>query len=295
MSTPLASRGYRSARRAFVDWVVPPGFQRAWAAARTRIRMPAVVPEVRSITALRDRHAGARCFVLAAGPSINQQDLQPLRGELCISTSNFFVHKDYRSVAPQYHCVPNFCSPPFPELAAVTWFTEMHRGIGLATLITDLGNRRHIVNHGLFDGRSVHYIDTQGSWDGPLPDPFDLTQPMPPAQSVPIMAIMVAFYLGCREVYLLGCDHSWLDHYGESHHFYAERQAAWVAWGGEAWSSYGEELHSIHELWTQYEKLRAHAERTGRHIYNATSGGRLDVFERVSLEDVVRVEAQSAR
>jgi hypothetical protein len=277
-----------SVRHTLADWLVPPGFQRVLKGARRSVRPTAPRPELQNIAELRGRHKGGRCFVLAGGPSISQQDLTPLEDEVCISTSNFFVHKDYALINPLYHCVPNFCSPPFPESAAVSWFTEMHRALGHATLITDRGNRQKIENHQLFCDRVVRYVDTEGAWTDSLPpDALDLTQPIPPVQSVPVLALMIALYLGFDKIYLLGCDHSWLDHYGDSRHFYPETQVAWVAWGGEAWGSYGEELRCIHELWTEYRHLRAYAERSGRQIYNATLGGRLDVFERVSFQDVL--------
>src|SRR5262249_26079087 len=161
-------------------------------------------------------------FILAGGPSIGSQDLRPLRNEVCISTSNFFVHQDFDWIRPEYHCVPTFSSPPHPEAAAVEWFTKMHAAIGRAALVTDCGNQRVIQNHQLFQGRRIYYMRTGASWDQPLPATVDLTRKVPPAQSVPVTALFLALYLGFGQIYLMGCDHSWLDHFGESRHFYPE-------------------------------------------------------------------------
>ena len=54
---------------------------------------------------LRDIHKGKRCFILATGPSINAENLKPLKNEFCIAVSNFYLHPDFKLIDPEYYCV----------------------------------------------------------------------------------------------------------------------------------------------------------------------------------------------
>ena len=57
-------------------------------------------------------HKGKRCFIIATGPSIASQNLLPLKNELCISVSQFYLHPGFSEIKPFYHIhAPNH--PPF--------------------------------------------------------------------------------------------------------------------------------------------------------------------------------------
>jgi hypothetical protein len=51
---------------------------------------------------------------------------------------------------------------------------------------------------------------------------------VPSPQSVTIMALEVALYMGFKNIYLLGCDHDWILHLDTSRHFYEENQHVFV-------------------------------------------------------------------
>ena len=60
----------------------------------------------------KDIHNGERCFILATGPSIKTQNLRPLKNELCISVSQFYLHKDIQIISPKYYVLAP-SHPPF--------------------------------------------------------------------------------------------------------------------------------------------------------------------------------------
>ena len=114
----------------------------------------------------------------------------------------------------------------------------------------------------------------------------DLTRALPSPQSVTIMALYAAIYMGFSEVYLLGCDHDWILHLNQSRHFYAESQHALNRDGYNEWSAPGLDTYfkDYLRLWKQYQALRKVAEQRGVRIINATAGGLLDVFPRTRFE-----------
>ena len=102
------------------------------------------------------------------------------------------------------------------------------------------------------------------------------------------MALLVAIYMGFRDIYLLGCDHSWILHLNESRHFYDEdqdvlNQQGYSEWFGEDFASYCQDYIS---LWQQYKIIRRIAAIQSISLYNATAGGLLDVFTRVDYESL---------
>jgi hypothetical protein len=235
----------------------------------------------------RNRHAGERCFILATGPSLREQDIALLQSEICFAVSNFFVHPDFAIIQPKYYCVAGY-HEPIPEDGWIEWLREMESATGSATMFFSLNDRKGIKRNGLFSMRQVHYLQFGASWDEILSRGVDLTRPVPGPQSVPVMAIEIAIYMGFRHIYLLGCDHDSILHLNTSTHFYEESQHALTRAGfNEWWQDLGAEFESLSGLWRQYKSIQRLAIDRYIDIFNATEGGLLDVFPRVRYEEVV--------
>jgi hypothetical protein len=117
---------------------------------------------------------------------------------------------------------------------------------------------------------------------------YDITQKIPGIQSVPIMAIMIAMYMGCSEIYLLGVelDELWC---GEYKHFYDNeimRNDVAVNQEGKSITPLIEMFKINYILWQQFDMLRCIAAANNIEILNATQGGALDVYRRVKVEDL---------
>jgi len=98
-------------------WTLPPGIE--FLLKKTLCKMTSKKKNVEKlylskklIVQLKDKHLGERCFILATGPSIQEQDLTVLEGELCIAVSHFFLHKDIKRISPRYHVLAPY-HPPF--------------------------------------------------------------------------------------------------------------------------------------------------------------------------------------
>lgn len=234
---------------------------------------------------LSNRHQGERCFILATGPSIKKQDLTLLRDETCIAVSNFFVHPDYATIKPRYHCIAPY-HPPITEEAWQIWMAELSAGVGDATMFFGLSDLERNTHNGLFVDKDAHFLDFRGTWESTRAKGVDLTRRIPGPQSVPVMALLIAIYMGFRSIYLLGCDHDWILHFGNSTHFYNEHEHAlnrnsYNEWAG---SDFGSECRAYVNLWDQYKEIRGIVKLLSIEIYNATEGGVLDVFPRSAYE-----------
>lgn len=244
---------------------------------------------------LLNSQAGQRCFILGNGPSAKQLDLSQLQGEMVFSVSNGYLHRDFSLIHPQFHCVPQITYGRMTEADVVSWFGEMHAGIGDAVLFLSDTEAELVRRHGLFPGREVHYLALRDSFDERSSnDIVDLCGPVPRIESAPIMVLMIAMYMGFKEIYLLGIDH---DQFKTGVYQYAfdlgvQRDKDFsVDKNGVIVTSHHDDFQSLARLWRQYRALRRIAHANGIRIANASPGGELDEFPRVPFEQVLRQSA----
>ena len=217
----------------------------------------------RVLNNFRDKYSGGRCFIVGTGPSINKTDLSLLDDEICFgvntlynikSDCRYWVLCDIDVWKKKKDEVHQFVKSDYVFLAESIAVNLIRGGGGLWSrdiLIRPLGS----IN--VWD--KVSGDITLGSFSG---------------GTVVVHALQIAFFMGFKEVYLLGCDcdYSGVHHYdGSSTGDIGKAQGKMVK--GD--SSY---------VFNAYKKCREFFEKDNRCIYNATVGGKLEVFERRRLE-----------
>ena len=142
---------------------------------------------------------GKRCFIIASGPSLDKEDLFPLKKEVTIGVNESFKALPFE---PTYLCIGDrFLWPQIKDIYAIMTNSKVFCGGGMdgsvgtayagSNLIgiIPLNRRESIIDHGInFDLES-----------GPLRIGYGV---------VPEVAIPFACYCGFSEIYLLGCDAS---------------------------------------------------------------------------------------
>ena len=236
---------------------------------------------------LRNLHAGERCFILCNGPSVKEQDIKRLRGEVVFSVSNGYRHPDFHVIQPKYHFVPQITYSALPLEATIDWFNEMHQSIGDANLFLSWQEWKLVKKYKLFNTRKVNYLcmsKREFSRNGQFPE---LDGVLPSVQSVPVMALMTALYMGFDKIYLIGADHDWFVKNEYKYFFDGQVKGAkdyGVSPKGRVLTTLWDALPSLKSLWGQYRSIKCIAEKQGVNIYNATQGGMLDEFERVDFD-----------
>lgn len=234
-------------------------------------------------------HKGKRCFIVCSGPSINKQNLLPLKNEITFFVSSGFLHPYYSVIQPKYHCTPSVrFTPKLNSEKYVEWFKLMDSIIGNTQLFLSAVDWNFIKQNNLFSIRHVSYLNMVCDWDSNQKTIYDIAQRIPGIQSVPIMAIMIAMYMGCKEIYLLGVelDDLWS---GVYRHFYENeimRDDVTVSEDYRSTIPLIEMFKINYNLWLQFDILKRIAEANNIEILNATRGGALDVYKRVVFEDL---------
>jgi len=232
-------------------------------------------------------HSGKCCFILASGPSINSQDLLLVKDEISIAVNKFYHHQDIKDINPPYWV----CADPLYCTEQETYLTPLIKGFEENEIHSKVFfplnfgfGKVDVPKSGLLNLYYYKYGFTQN-----MDDNIDFTREIPPyGQNVVLVAIMLAFFLGCNPIYLAGCDHSWWAWKREAYHnlftpqFFDQARPIPIS---KKFSF--DALQST--IWVQkfqYLQLKKYAEKRGIQIFNATDGGYLECFPRVKYEDL---------
>jgi hypothetical protein len=232
-----------------------------------------------------NRHAGKRCFVIGSGPSLQKQDLSYLKGEIIFSMNSFWKHPILNTWQPTYYCFadPIFFNRPDPMKL---FFQDLKRQVRTSDFFVPLSSKRIIDQMNFLPSDKTFFVRNEGE-PSESTLKLDLTKTLPIVSSVSQLAIMIAVYMGCSPIYLMGLDHDWLSHRGQDKHFYDGKS---IQNHPEATGllnyPYIDEMRSMTALWESYYRLDEAAKGKNLQILNATAGGFLDVFPRANYESL---------
>lgn len=298
---------FRKIKKFLEYWFLSEGIKNAIWSMRSASHV-VVIPEAppKTFASLRaqgniqfkDKHKGRRCFICATGPSINTQDLSALSDELCIGVSFFYLHPQISKINPAYHVfAPNH--PPFDFDLLKSYFEGVCKHYTPTTEIF-YGHRpfkysvMDYIGHSMsLPPNPLHIIDySQAPFLAETncyeEDLWDISSRPFEIRTVIYSAIQMAVYMGCSPIYLLGCDHDYLNDLSRrDNHFYLEKN------GNPQDASHLNEFstewwfYQYYCRWLDYRLMKQYCELHKIHIYNATAGGMLDVFPRCDYEEII--------
>jgi hypothetical protein len=227
------------------------------------------------LTAYRDRHRGQRCFILGNGPSLRRTDLGRLRDEVTFGMNRIYLHFPEMGYATTYYvavntlviqqCAEDVLRLPMPRF--VTW-----------------RSRRW-----LQADPNVIFVDTD--YTGPEVFSTDLVGRVFEGSTVTFVALELAYYMGFREVVLIGIDHSFstqgppnttVESQGaDPDHFSPSYFGKGFRW----------QLPDLEGSERGYRLARQAFEKDGRRVVDATLGGKLTVFPKVEFDSLFRDRA----
>lgn len=234
-------------------------------------------PEGRVLKSLKSIHSGNRCFIIGNGPSLNPEDLTRLHNANEITFAFNRIYHIFKETIwrPTYY---------------ISQDEKML--VGSITEVNTLKARYKFIPIEMQYYYGIHLSDIT---------PFhisaknDVTRPafsedivcsVENSMTVVYTAIQFAIYMGIREIYLIGVDH----------HFHTSKNAngdiivdpTAKDYFSEAYNNDKESLYIPNtDLSTQtFIAARDYAIQHGIKIYNATRGGKLEVFERKDFDSL---------
>ena len=223
----------------------------------------------------KNKHFGKRCFIIGNGPSLRIEDLEKLSGEITFAANKIYLAFEKTSWRPTYYAVTDalVAKQNFHEINSLSEFTKFFPCHALTLWGTPF-NDAIFFRYNYYDKRY------------PKPPRFALNplHKIYAGRTVLYVLIQICCFMGIREIILLGVDFHFSEpakkngrifiSEGESNHFHPNYRQP-----GEKWIE--PKLYQQKKVFTEAGRV---VEKLGGQIFNATRGGKLEVFPRVEFE-----------
>jgi tetratricopeptide (TPR) repeat protein len=221
------------------------------------------------ISQFRDKHNGESCFIIGNGPSLREMDLSPLRHRIAFGLNKIHLLFDKLGFETTYLAAAN----PYVIQQA-------------AKEISNLSMPRFIMVWGReFIQKDEKIIFLRENRDQLFVK--DITEGVCIDATVTYMAMQIAYYMGFKTVVLIGVDH-YFESKGQPHatvqlkgedpnHFDPNYFGHGLPW----------QLPDLEGSDRAYQRAKKVFEADGRIILDATVGGKLQVFDKISYKEAL--------
>jgi hypothetical protein len=220
-----------------------------------------------------ENSCSGRCFIIATGPSLTFDDLHKLKNEATFGMNSlstvfeeigwettYFIIQDYRVYCKYKKWVDQLRTKIFFSLFATKGLIEKKCWGKLAKKENSIKFPLYIKNHMINKYDKIIYFSE------------DISKIVYDGYTVTYSALQFAMYMGYTEIYLIGADCDYSD--PQRTHFNDRGTSDIDKNAGEP-------------MMRAYESAQKYAKAHNIRIANATRGGKLEVFERVNLEDIL--------
>ncbi|MCP5104790.1 MAG: DUF115 domain-containing protein [bacterium] len=231
------------------------------------------------LSALKDIHKGRRGFIIGNGPSLRMEDLDKLVNEITFASNRIYLAFPRTRWRPTYYTM---CDE-------VVGKNNRETVLDLELTKVFANSVRPIFKD---DPRAIFLNPKSSKQSAPETIGWDLYRGENAGHSVVNLGIKVAFWVGIRELYVIGMDHNFTvpdtktgemvaNNYvivsqGERNHFHQDYRKP-----GETWT-----IPKLDVMAEEFEYARYVLEKNGGSIKNASRFSKLDVWERVNFDDL---------
>ena len=213
------------------------------------------------IKSLKNKHSGERCFIVGNGPSLTMEDLDLIKNEDCFAANLIFRIFDKTAWRPKYYFVLDRYADTGDALDSIQ-LEYMFIG-DYYWRVRGMNNPNAIC---------VHSVRSHS--DNEIEFSEEISKVLIAHYTVTYAMIQTAVYMGYKEIYLLGMDHSYALTYDSKGNVTEDKNPREV-------------IANIEGMNKAYIGARDYAKSHGIKIINTTRGGRLEWFPRKSLEEIL--------
>ena len=226
------------------------------------------------LSVFKDIHSGDRCFIVATGPSIKISDLELLHRnmEWTFSVNRVYKAFDDTNWRPTYYVASD-------QEMLKTYADDLISFNTTAKFISDnykpfwdMVERKKIASLFKIHETIAYFGEGRPEFSA------DISKAIFGAATSIYTCLQIAIYMGFKNIYLIGADceikgngHDDCDHFVKGYSEGAQK-------------AYG--LKSFDRAFKAYEAAKEYADANGIHIYNATRGGKLEIFPRVDFDSL---------
>ena len=232
-----------------------------------------------TLSTYKNKYAGRRCFLIGNGPSLRAEDLTRLydTGEITFAFNRVYNIFDQTPWRPTFYisqdekmlggCVDTVNSLELPVKfipIQLDWWHNIH---------IERAQCFNIINQSVDDPLEVHFSD-------------DIAHGIYNSSTGMYTAAQIAVYMGFSEIYFIGVDH----HFRVSQNNKGELVVDNTVKDYFS-DKYNEDSAQLFIPNTErstltYVAMKLHCEKRGILVFNATRGGKLEVFPRVDFDSL---------
>jgi len=222
--------------------------------------------DYKRIKAYKNLHKNKRCFIIGTGPSLTIEDLEKLKDETCFASNSIVKCFDKTTWRPVYYgitddfvyaeCEEQILKADLPNVFLFNRIDAPHFSIPNNFEIPNRFIVLPEIRRDGFGNNVYSMVYNNATITGSL--------------------IQIAKYMGFKDVYLLGCDCNYV---GKNRHFH---DAQYAPKGDGA-----DYVSRNYKHYNAFINAKKYADANKINIFNATRGGRLDMFPRVALDKVL--------
>lgn len=241
---------------------------------------------LKKLHCFRNCNRDLRCFIIGNGPSLCLEDLSRLKHEYSLAANKIFQVYDKTEWRPTYYfCEDVKASHTYLRKRAQLEFVLKHCQAGFTSIKSSLFDRYKDDNR--FSNLYFYHKATLMAFKMP-PFSKNCANEIAGTNSVSYTMLQFAAYMGFAQIYLLGMDHSFSMH---------KNVDGTVVKNGNIrnHSELLEESDFSQEYIPEYDRYtlgfkaaKIFADRHNIQIYNATRGGKLEVFKRVNFDSLFK-------
>jgi hypothetical protein len=253
----------------------------AWYSLRFRLASRGIflTENEKRFASLEDKYRGERCFIIGNGPSLNKLDLTNLKNEYTFGVNAIYLNFERMKFHPTFYVVEDYLVAEDraneinkydnPQLKFFGSYLDYVLNKDSKTIYTNVCLNYQEDNYEpLFSNDCLRRIGVGGS--------------------VSFICLQLAYYMGFKEVYMIGFDHNYdvpknadlkksaviMSKEDDVNHFAP-------GYFGKGYRWHDPNVERMERGFIAADKA---FRKDGRKIFNATKGGKLEVFQRVEFD-----------
>lgn len=237
------------------------------------------------ICSFKNKYQGQRCFIIGNGPSLTLTGLENIGNEISFGANRIYKLFDKTDWRPTFYMVsdPEIIEEDINILQNIDTPNKFISDIG-KKYITNGANGLTFFN--LYSRFTIAKYTTQK-----IKFSEELEKYFNDGYTVTYIAIQFAVFMGFTEIYLLGMDHTYnkvidskgrvITNDGVINHCFEDSKKSTIGY------QYLEGVNFAYQITKEY------CDTHNIKIYNATRGGKLEVFERVEFDNLFEVNKKN--
>lgn len=226
------------------------------------------------LKSFKHKYKGQRCFIIGNGPSLNIDDLNKLKGEITFAFNRIYYIFDKTDWRPSYYFTE--------DIKIIKQSLDEINNLNLDYIFTpDIIN----FDYNMKIKNAIYFKQVMEEFKDTLPQFSDeFFEQSYWGGTVAYTAMQMAVYMGFKEIYLIGVDHSFRVSQDSNGNIKVDNSVKDYFCGN--YNSDKDELYipNLDNSTKAYMAARKYCDEHDVTIYNATRGGKLEVFERVDFD-----------